>query len=140
MKRILITVVALAAAAVPATSSAGTSAKEGDAASRGGQNLQISFTVRSLDGKPVKIKKFEFKNLTATCDVGGPVDVKGDLPTMKINDAGKFDGKVTDGAAKVVVEGQVKKQGKKVEGTIRAKGDFSPAEGCDSGKVNWKAN
>jgi len=139
MKRILMVAAVVTAAALPATSSAGT-AVSGEAA-RGGQDLQISFTVRSLNGTPVKIKKFKFKNLTATCNVGDPVDVKGKIGgSMPINDKGKFDGKVSNGSAKVVVDGEVKQGGAKVKGTIRAKGDFKTGQGCDSGKVKWEAS
>ena len=95
----------------------------------------------SLNGKPVKIKKFKFKNLTATCDTGGPIDVSGKIGgSMPINDKGKFDGKVSNGSAKVVVDGEVKQGGAKVKGTIRAKGDFKTGQGCDSGKVKWEAS
>jgi hypothetical protein len=139
MKRILIMAAALAAA-VPATSSAGVASNEGEAVERGGQDLVITFTVRTVNGEPTKIKKFKFDNLTTTCDVGGPVDLSGRIGGfMKVNDKGKFDGKVSDGSAKVSVKGEVKQNGKKVEGTIRGKGDFPPAEGCNSGKVKWEA-
>ena len=139
MKRILMVAAVVTAAALPATSSAGTAVS--GVAARGGQDLQISFTVRSLNGTPVKIKKFKFKNLTATCNVGDPVDVKGKIGgSMPINDKGKFDGKVSNGSAKVVVDGEVKQGGAKVKGTIRAKGDFKTGQGCDSGKVKWEAS
>ncbi len=140
MKRILMVAAVVTAAVLPATSSAGT-AVSGEAA-RGGEDLQISFTVRSFNGKPVEIKKFKFKNLTATCNVGDPaVDIRGKIGgTMPINDKGKFDGKVSNGSAKVVVNGEVKQGGAKVKGTIRAKGDFKTGQGCDSGKVKWEAS
>jgi len=141
MKRTLMVAVVVAAAVLPATSNAGTSVRGSDSAGRGGQDLAIQFTVRSFNGKPTEIKKFKFENLTATCNVGGPVDVKGKIGgSMSINDKGEFDGKVSDGAAKVLVEGDVKRGGAKVKGTIRAKGDFNAGQGCDSGKVKWEAS
>ena len=140
MKRFLMAAVLVGAAALPATSSAGAT-RDGQAAERGGQDLSIEFTLRSVDGVPTKIKKFKFKKLTTTCDVGGPIDVKGNIGgAMPINNKGKFDGKVSNGDAKVVVEGEVKQGGAKVKGTIKAKGDFPPGEGCNSGKVKWEAS
>jgi hypothetical protein len=140
MKRILMAAVLVVAAVLPATSSAG-AMRDGQAAERGGQDLSISFTLRSVDGVPAEVRKFKFKNLTATCNVGGPIDVNGNIGgSMAINNKGKFDGKVTNGDAKVVVEGEVKRGGAKVKGTIKAKGDFPPAQGCNSGRVKWEAS
>lgn len=140
MKRALTLAAAIVVAAVPATSSAGTSVRDGEAASRGGQDLSITFTLRTVNGKPTQIRKYRFQNLTAPCTQGGPVDVKGRIGRMKINDAGKFSGKVEEGGGKVAVEGNVKNGGAKVEGTIRAQGKFDPASGCDSGKVKWEVS
>ena len=140
MKRILIIAALAAAALAPATSSADSAGKA--TAARGGNDLEIKFILTSTpQGKPVQIKNFKFKKFTVTCAVGGPVDVKGEIPKMSINDKGKFDGnaKSKNGNAKVHVEGEVKQNGNKVEGTLKSSGDFGGgAEDCKT-KVGWKA-
>jgi hypothetical protein len=138
MKKILTVAAIAVVAAVPATSGADTESKS--TAARGGGNLKVTFVLQSLDGKPVRIKDFKFKNFTVTCAVGGPIDVKGEIAKMRINDKGKFDGTVRKGDAKVHVEGEVRRKGKKVLGFLKAKGDFGGgAEDCLT-KVNWEAS
>ncbi len=139
MKRFVVAVLAIAAAVAPATSTAGASSAQGQATMRGGNDLQITFVLRSVNGEPTKIKDYRFKNLTTACNQGGPIDVRGQLDTMRVNDAGKFDGNVRKDGGKVHVEGVVKRGGDVVKGTIRASGKFPPARGCDSGQVEWKA-
>lgn len=141
MKRIITLATAVAIAAIPATANAaGTSDAAGKALARGGQDLSITFVIKTLDGKPVEIDKFKFSNLTATCDGGATmIDVKGSIGTMKVNDKGKFDGNAKKGGGKVHVEGDSNSKGTKVKGTIRAKGMLGNASGCDSGKVKWVA-
>ena len=140
MKPILISAALAAAAFAPATSSADSAGKA--SAARGGNDLEITFILRSTpQGKPVQIKDFKFKHFTATCTVGGPVEIKGSIPKMNINDAGKFDGnaKSQNGNAKVHVEGEVKQNGNKVKGTLKSSGDFGGgAEDCKT-KVGWEA-
>jgi len=138
MKRILIIAAVAAAAFAPATSSADSAGKATSA--RGGSDLQITFVLSSTpQGKPVQIKDFKFKNFTVACAVGGPVEVKGSIPKMNINDKGKFDGNAKKGDAKVHVEGEVKQNGNKVVGFLKSSGDFGGgAENCKT-KVNWEA-
>lgn len=141
MKRIITLATALAVVAIPASASAGgTSDAAGRALARGGQDLSITFVIKTLGGKPVEIDKFKFSNLTATCDGSQMVDVDGKIGSMKVNDKGKFDGKVAKGGGKVLVEGDSNSKGTRVEGTIRAKGTLGGLNGCDSGKVKWKAS
>jgi hypothetical protein len=136
VKRILIIAALGASAIVPGTSGADTA--ERTAASHGGQDLEIPFVVRSIDGKPVEIRRFRFKHFTVSCSVGGPVDLKGRIGSMRVNEAGKFDGNVKKGDGKVHVEGDVKRSGK-VVGVLKATGKFGSAEGCNT-KVNWLAD
>ena len=137
MKKFLTVAAIAAVAAVPATSSADTEGKS--ASARGGANLQIEFILQSVDGEFTKIKDFKFKNFTVTCEVGGPVDVKGQIDKMKINDKGKFDGNARKGDAKVHVEGEVKQGGKKVVGFLKSSGNFGGgAENCKT-KTEWVA-
>ncbi len=147
MKRILTLAAVVAVAAIPAASSGAAettsvaASKAGHAVKRGGQDLEIKFTIRTLNGKPVKIRRYRFEKLTAQCN-GGAVNVRGNIPRMNVNDNGKFDGvaKARRGSGKVFVVGEVNRRGTKANGTIRAKGRFSPATGCDSGRVRWSAN
>jgi hypothetical protein len=135
MKRILIIAALGASAIAPGTSNADSA--EGAAASHGGQDLEIPFVVRSVDDKPVEIRRFRFKHFTVSCSVGGPIDLKGRIGSMRVNDAGKFDGNLRRGDGKVHVEGDVKRSGK-VVGVLKASGGFGNAEGCNT-KVNWMA-
>ena len=137
MKKILTVAAIAVAAAVPATSSADTASKS--TAARGGANLQIKFVLQSVDGEPRRIKNFRFENFTVNCAAGGPVDLKGEIEKMGINDNGKFDGNVRKGNGKVHVEGEVKQNGRKVIGFLKAKGDFGPGQDCLT-KVNWEAS
>jgi len=139
MKKFLTVAAIAAVAAVPATSSAESASK--NTAARGGANLQIEFTLQSVNGEPTRIKNFKFKNFTVSCTVGGPVDVKGEIERMKINDKGKFDGnaKTPNGEGKVHVEGEVKRSGRKVVGFLKSSGDFGGgAEDCRT-KTEWVA-
>jgi hypothetical protein len=139
MKRILIIAALAAATLAPAASSADSAGMATTA--RGGNDLEIKFILSSTpQGKPVQIKNFKFTHFTVACAVGGPVDVKGEIAKMNIKNSGKFDGNVTKGDAKVHVEGEVKQNGNKVEGTLKSSGDFgSGAEDCNT-KVNWEAS
>lgn len=139
MKKFLTVAAIAAVAAVPATSSADTENKS--AAARGGENLQIEFTLQSVDGKPTKIKNFKFRNFTVTCEVGGQRDVKGEIEKMKINDKGKFDGnaRTQSGQGKVHVEGEVKQGGKKVVGFLKSSGDFGGGTQNCRTKTEWVA-
>ena len=135
-KGLIVAAFAAAAVAMPATSSADSAQKS---TAKGGPDLSITFILESVGNDPKKVKDFKFKNFTVTCAVGGPVEVKGSIPKMGVNDKGKFDGSAKKGDAKVLVDGEVKQNGNKVVGTLKAKGDFGGgAEDCNT-KVNWEA-
>ncbi|MDQ2675805.1 MAG: hypothetical protein M3Y34_03270 [Actinomycetota bacterium] len=138
MKRI-VTLAAVAAAAVaPASSSAESTGLA--AAARGGNDLRIKFDLVSVGNEPRRIENFEFRRFTVSCAVGGPVDVKGAIARMGINDAGRFDGNAKKGDAKVHVEGEVKQGGDKVVGILKSSGDFGGgAQNCRT-TVGWKAS
>jgi hypothetical protein len=136
-KGLIVAALAATAVAMPATSSADSAQKS---TARGGSDLSITFILESLGNEPKAIKNFKFKRFTVACAVGGPVDVKGEISQMKVNDKGKFDGNAKKGDAKVHVEGEVKQNGNKVVGLLKAKGDFGGgAENCNT-KVNWEAS
>ena len=138
MKRLLVlAAVAVAAATVPASSSADT-AQESSA--RGGNDLKITFDLLVQGNDPVRIENFKFKNFTATCTVGGPAEIEGTIGKIGLNDNEKFRAvaKTNDGEGKVIVEGQVKRHGKRTVGTLKAKGNFGAAEDCGA-LVSWKA-
>ena len=112
--------------------------------------LQVGFVLETKNDEPKKVKKFEFVGLTMPCDQGTVVlDNSGNpFPTMKINDDGefgeKFNGPNSAGTERYDVRGDVKQKGKRVEGTLRARGTFIAGDGsvltnCDSGKTEWVA-
>jgi hypothetical protein len=136
-KGLIIAALAAMAVAMPATSSADSAEKS---SARGGTDLRIKFILESVGNDPKAIKNFKFKHFTVTCAVGGPVEVKGEISQMKVNNNGKFAGNAKKGDAKVHVEGEVKQNGNKVVGFLKAKGDFGGgAENCNT-KVNWEAS
>ena len=138
-KGLIVAALAATAVAVPATSSADSAQKS---TAKGGPDLTITFILKSVGNDPKEVKDFKFKNFTVTCAVGGPVEVKGSIPKMGVNDNDKFDGvaKTNDGNGKVLVDGEVKQNGNKVVGTLKAKGDFGGgAEDCKT-KVSWEAS
>jgi hypothetical protein len=137
MKRLLTSLASVAVLAIP--TSAATASSEEITQARGGQDLQIEFILRSVNGKPTQIRDFTFRNFTVECNQGGPVDVRGRLDRMSVNDAGRFDGNIRKDGGKVHIEGDVKNGGAKVVGILKARGKFLPATGCDD-KVAWEAS
>jgi hypothetical protein len=137
-KGLIVAALAAAAVAMPATSNADSSEKS---SARGGPDLTITFDLLMQGNDPVRIKNFKFKNFTAPCTVSGPTEIKGTISKIGLNNKEKFDAvaKTNDGKGKVIVEGQVKRHGKKTVGTLKAKGDFAPAEDCNA-KIEWKAS
>jgi hypothetical protein len=137
MKRALILAAIAAAATVPATSSADYAE---NASARGGGDLEIKFDLFVRGNDPVRIENFRFNHFTATCAVNGPRDIKGSIGRIGLNDKEKFRAvtRTDDRQGKVIVEGQVRRHGKKTVGTLKAKGDFVPAQDC-SAKINWIA-
>lgn len=137
MKRFILIGAAAAAVAMPATSTADIST--GQTALKGGQDLEIEFTLRTVNGEPTQVRRFKFRKFTVSCAGGDTVQVRGSVPRMKVNDAGKFDGNARNGdGGKVHIEGDVKDGGNRVVGTLKATGRFAPAKQCNT-KVGWKA-
>ena len=130
----------IAALALPVATTGATSADSAATAQRGGQDLVIRFTLRSRGGEPTKIKRFRWENLTLTCNGGVTVDANGLIRTMEINDRNRFRGSVNRDGRRVKVRGRVSGDLSTVKGTIRARGPFAGATGCDSGRVRWKAS
>lgn len=116
-------------------SSSGAAAK-----AQGGDNFRISFTLQTKDGEPTALKDFRFSRLDAECDGGRFVDVRGQLPLIKVNDRNRFSDSLRRPNKRVRVKGRVSGDLDTVRGRIRAQGDFAPtAQNCDSGKVPWRA-
>jgi len=137
MKRLILLGATAAAVALPATSTADSPSEL--TSLRGGQDLEIEFTLRSRNGEPTQVRQFKFRKFTVSCAGGDTVQVRGSVPRMKVNDAGKFDGNARNGdGGKVHIEGDVKDGGNKVVGTLKATGRFAPAKQCNT-KVGWKA-
>lgn len=109
------------------------------AAMRGGDDYEISFTLKTFNGEPTELRRFKFKKLDALCDDGAVVEVRGRIPSLAVNDRNKFREVLRRGPKVVRVKGKVSGDLDTVKGTIRARGDFDPAENCDSGVVRWRA-
>jgi hypothetical protein len=136
MKRAILALAGVGAAlAIPVAMTGGA------AAAQGGDDFQISFTLKAVDGEPVALKNFRFSKLNGTCDGGTGVEVRGKLPFVKVNDRNRFSDSIRRNGRRVRVKGRVSNDLEKVRGTIRARGNFPPdGENCDTGKVRWRAN
>lgn len=130
----------IAALALPVAATGASSADSAAKLQRGGQDLVIKFTLRSRDGEPTKIKRFRWKNLTMECNGGVTVDTEGIIRTMEVNDRNRFRGSINRDGRRVKVRGRVAGDLSSVRGTIRARGPFAGATGCDSGRVRWNAS
>jgi hypothetical protein len=135
------------ALALPAAASASTeSYSASGAASASGAppppSLSVSFTVRTLNGKPTKVKRFEANGIPLTCSDGTsgtttePIRFGKD---MKVNKKRKFHGKRRLGPSTFVVKGKVRRKGR-ARGTLRLFGPSATTPGvtCDSGHVTWR--
>ena len=130
----------IAVFALPVAATGATSADSAAKAQRGGQDLVIKFTLRSRGGEATKIKRFRWNNLTLECNGGVTVDTEGLIREMEVNDRNRFRGSVNRDGRRVKVRGRVSGDLDTVRGTIRARGPFAGATGCDSGRVRWKAS
>lgn len=134
----LLAVAAALALALP-TATSGAAGDPATTAARGGDDLTITFILRSKDGRATAIKRFRWQNLTTTCDGPVEVDVNGSIRKMRVNKRNRFRKTLTRPDGQVKVKGKVSGDLARVRGTIRAQGDFGGQTGCDSGKVRWRA-
>ena len=118
-------------------------AASGDSAAtlRGGDDFEISFVLKTLNGEPTELRRFRFKKLNVTCDGGTVIEVRGRIRRIPINDRNRFRSVLRRGSKVVRVKGRVSGDLDTVRGTIRARGDFGlTAQNCDSGRVRWRAS
>ena len=136
MKRGILALVGVGAAlAIPVAAGGGASAAQG------GDDFQISFTLKSFNGEPRALKNFRFSKLNGTCDGGIAVEMRGKLRSIEVNDRNRFSDLIRREGRKVRVKGKVSGDLERVRGTIRATGDFPPdGDNCDSGRVRWRAS
>jgi hypothetical protein len=137
---------ALALAVPAAATAADDSYSASSAASASGApappSLSVSFTVRTLNGKPVKIKRFKANGIPLTCSDGTsgtttePIRFGKD---MKVNKKRKFHGKRRLGPSTFIVKGKVRRKGR-ARGTLRLSGPSATTPGvtCDSGHLTWR--
>jgi len=117
-------------------------AASGDTAKvRGGDNFEIRFTLKSVNGEPTALRRFRFSKLDAECNGGATIiQVRGKIRKLEVNNRNRFSETLRRSGKKVRVKGKVSGDLETVRGTIRARGDFSDAnQNCDSGIVRWKA-
>lgn len=119
----------------------------GAAQARGGccEVEDVRFVVGFRNGKPRQIKRFRFHGLQTPC-AQGILDVRGKKRRIRINRRNRFGGLVRyDEGGRVRIRGKVRRRGRVVVGTLRARGSFrNPSNGelwtlCDSGAVSWRA-
>ena len=106
-------------------------------------SLSVSFTVKSVNGKPKSVKKFQANGIPFTCDNGstGTTTEPARLgKKMRVNDKKKFHGGAKLGPTTMKVKGQLKGGGKRGKGTVRIIGPEAsdPTVTCDSGPVTWR--
>jgi hypothetical protein len=106
-------------------------------------SLSVSFTVRTVDGKPKSVKKFQANGIPFTCSDGssGTTTEPARLgKRMRVNKKKKFHGKARLGPTTFVVKGKLK-GGKRAKGIVRIYGPEANTPGvtCDSGQVTWRA-
>jgi hypothetical protein len=106
-------------------------------------SLSVSFTVKSVDGKPKSVKKFQANGIPFTCSNGtsGTTAEPARLgKKMRVNKKKKFHGRAKLGSTTFVVKGKLK-GGKRAKGIVRIFGPEAntPDVTCDSGQVTWRA-
>jgi hypothetical protein len=146
MKQTIVAGALALALALPA-SAAGDSYSTSGVASIAGQpsppSLSVSFTVKSVNGKPKSVKKFQANGIPFTCSDGstGTTTEPARLgKKLRVNDKKKFHGGAKLGPTTMKVKGRLKGGGKRAKGTVRIFGPEAsdPAVTCDSGPVTWR--
>jgi hypothetical protein len=137
-KSFIVAALAATAVAMPATSSADSAQKS---TAKGPPDLTINFDLIVQGNDPLRIENFKFQHFTAACAVNGPAEIKGSISQIGLNKKEKFHNvaKTKNGNGKVIVEGQVKQNGDKTLGTLKAKGDFKGGAKDCSAKIAWEA-
>jgi hypothetical protein len=111
------------------------------AALRGGDDFEISFILKTFNGEPTELRRFRFRKLNATCEGGITIEVRGRIPSIRVNDRNRFRAVLRRGAKVVRVKGKVSGDLDTVRGVIRARGDYGlEAQNCDTGRVRWRAS
>ena len=98
----------------------------------------MTFKLKNVDGHKT-VKGFAWgKGVPATCDVGGEITLNGAMGSGMRVRHGEFGATEDLGYATQKVTGEFKTR-HKATGTLRVKGDFVDAEGCDTGRLHWTA-
>jgi hypothetical protein len=112
------------------------------AASGGGNTVpEVSFDNDYVHGELVKVKHFEYLNVSVSCNEGAATanNFGKPLPPMKL-DHRRFEGDVDRDGRQIEVSGRYNKQLTKVTGKLRVEGTVAGLTGCDSGRQRWVAH
>jgi hypothetical protein len=110
-------------------------------AAKGVNNAGVEVSARLKNGKPVKVKKFEWHNLVGTCSRGSTGATTGEFPNaIKVTD-GAFSAtaKMNHGNTTVKVSGAFTHQNSHMHGKLRVRGNVAGCSGIDTGTVKWSA-
>jgi hypothetical protein len=101
--------------------------------------LQVHFYVRTLNGRPVAIKRFRFEGLLASCHPGTiTLHSTSPLPPMPVNRRHRFHGDFRfHHRRRLVVKGKIVRGGKRAYGSLRASGNFGSHKRCRTGAQRW---
>jgi hypothetical protein len=112
--------------------------ENGGAQAAKGARLQLRFVVVKQGRVPIAIKRFRFTGLRTSCNTG-TVTLRGKVGRINVNN-NRFRHTIRKPAGTVRIKGRFRSGGNRVKGTIRGRGNFGGQNGCDSGKVRWRAS
>jgi hypothetical protein len=141
-RRVIVTVAALLALALPALALASTGTRKYNG-NFGSPGEGVEFKVHTKNGHAKFVKLFEFHNIPAYCPGFGTTATTGEFDMkMTIDQDKKFHGtgKVVDSNSKVTIHGRLKDAEKKARGTLHVTGPVSGCSNVDTGVVHWKAH
>jgi hypothetical protein len=140
MKRLAISVLAVAVLAVPATASAKTIRQKGGIV--GDQPAKVTLQVK-LNGKdPKAVANFKAKNIATRCN-GQPARIDFFvLDAVPVKDNNGFKVRLTDGEGGILrISGKVKNDGKRVVGNLKTNAfDSSNGQTCKTPKQRFKTS
>lgn len=105
-------------------------------------NAGVELGAKFKKGHAVRVTRFEFHNIPATCQGYGPTAVTDNYgSSMKVNSKRKFSGTRTINGGKLTIKvtGRFKSNFSKATGTLRAHGTVPGCLKADTGVVHWSA-
>lgn len=112
----------------------------------GGGSGTVDITLVTKHGAVIKLTRFEFNNIPATCTTGPsgmstPTATSGTFPhTIKVSSTGRFHASVkqNNGRVTYTVRGHFTNPNK-ASGTLRIKGTVPGCGSADTGTAHWRA-